>query len=93
MKVAGRSTSTSQNRFTESIPRFAAESADRWAGTESGGAYGFYGVPSSTRLRASFVSSDLHRNGLVSVSSGAADNAIDTGARRHTAMHFNAHAP
>ena len=86
----GRSTTNSQNRFTESIPSFAAESADLWSGTDSGGAYGFYGAPSSNRLRASFVSSNLHRVGLTGVSSGAADNAIDTGARRHTAMHFNA---
>lgn len=86
-----RSIFISHNRFTQQIPTFSAESADRWDFTDSGGAYGFYYF-SGGRLRASYVigSDNEHRVGASAVSGGSADTAIEPGLRRHVAMHFNA---
>ena len=87
----GRSTRTFFNRFTEQVPTFAAESADFWDVTPSGGAYGFFYF-SGGRLRSSYVSgaANEHRVGAAVVSGGQADALIDIGARRHMAMRFNA---
>lgn len=89
--TVGRSIRTFHNRFTQQTPTFAAESADFWNVTPSGGAYGFYYVGGG-RLRSSFVSgaANEHRVGASAVSGGQADSLIDIGARRHMTMRFNA---